>query len=269
MTTLAWYKKRKPNATTEDLLKMYTGKKDITAYKASFDTYLKNINANSADNKEYSWFDNLLGKASVLSNKAAENSKQINSSMISYIRDKSPLPENVNALFTDLMGGKKDITEKSLSSSTIKELSKIIKKNVSEGKTTISYDDYGTSEDKNSDVGKGNVSNDKKRIEKDDNLLAKAAKKAYNTSTDVIKMTTDEKYILKTLLGQASIKKIDGDTYEIQDTYDFNDKGSSFGLIDDLKKRGYSPYAIVRALGRNYGSASNQGSKVKIRIKID
>jgi hypothetical protein len=105
MATLSWYKKRNPNATTEDLLKMYTGKKDITAYKASFDSYLKNINTNAADNKEYSWFDDLLGKASVLSNKASESSKQINSSMISYIRDKSPLPENVTALFSDLMGG--------------------------------------------------------------------------------------------------------------------------------------------------------------------
>jgi hypothetical protein len=163
--------------------------------------------------------------------------------MISYIRDKSPLPENVNALFSDLMGGKKDITEKSLSSSTLQSLAEVVKNNLSKGKTTISYDDYGTSKNKNDDVG--------------------------GSKSNVVKSFTDEKYVLKTLLGQASIKKIDGDTYEIQDTYDFNDKGSSFGLIDDLKKRGYSPYAIVRALGRNYGSQSGQGSKVKIRIKID
>lgn len=269
MATLAWYKKRNPNATTEDLLKMYTGKKDISKYQESFNSYQKNINNNPLDNKEYSWFDNLLGEASNAANKVTSGAKDVNSSIVSYLRDNSPLPENVNALFSDMMGGKKDITEKSLSSSTLDELSKIVKSNIANNKNIISYDDYGTSEDKNSDIGKGNVSNDKKRIEKNDNLLVKGAKKVYNTSTDVIKMTTDEKYILKTLLGQATIKKIDDNTYEIQDSYDFNDKGKSFDLIDDLKKRGYSPYAIVRALGRNYGSQSGQGSKVKIRIKIN
>lgn len=243
MATLAWYKKRNPNATTEDLLKMYTGKKDISKYQESFNSYQKNINNNPLDNKEYSWFDNLMGEASNATNKVTSGAKDVNSSIVSYLRDNSPLPENVNALFGDMMGGKKDITEKSLSTSTLDELSKIVKNNVNNGKLTLSYADYGTSKNKNDDVG---------------GAKSPSIKTAF----------TDEKYILKTLLGQASIKKIDDNTYEIQDSYDFNDKGKSFGLIDDLKKRGYSPYAIVRALGRNYGSENTQGSKVKIKVKI-
>jgi hypothetical protein len=243
MATLAWYKKRNPNATTEDLLKMYTGKKDISKYQESFNSYQKNINNNLLDNKEYSWFDNLMGEASNATNKVTSGAKDVNSSIVSYLRDNSPLPENVNALFGDMMGGKKDITEKSLSTSTLDELSKIVKNNVNNGKLTLSYADYGTSKNKNDDVG---------------GAKSPSIKTAF----------TDEKYILKTLLGQASIKKIDDNTYEIQDSYDFNDKGKSFGLIDDLKKRGYSPYAIVRALGRNYGSENTQGSKVKIKVKI-
>lgn len=243
MATLAWYKKRNPNATTEDLLKMYTGKKDISKYQESFNSYQKNINNNPLDNKKYSWFDNLMGEASNAANKVTSGTKDVNSSIVSYLRDNSPLPENVNALFGDMMGGKKDITEKSLSTSTLDELSKIVKNNVNNGKLTLSYADYGTSKNKNDDVG---------------GAKSPSIKTAF----------TDEKYILKTLLGQASIKKIDDNTYEIQDSYDFNDKGKSFGLIDDLKKRGYSPYAIVRALGRNYGSENTQGSKVKIKVKI-
>lgn len=243
MATLAWYKKRNPEATSQDLLRMYTGKKNITKYEESHKGYMKNINTNPLDNKEYSWFDTLLGKATTTSHKIDDKSKKINSDVVSFIRDNAPTPENANALFGDMMGGKKDITEKSLSPSTLQSLTELVKENLSKGKTDISYNDYGTSEDKNSDVGKGSVS--------------------------MTKMATDEKYILKTLLGQASIVKIDDNTYEIQDFYDFNDKGKSFGVIDDLKKRGYSPYAIVRALGRNYGSGDKMGSKVKIKVKIN
>ena len=82
-------------------------------------------------------------------------------------------------------------------------------------------------------------------------------------------MATDELYILKTMLGQADIVRVGENEYEIQDSYDFNDKGKSFGVIDDLKKRGYSPSAIMRALGRNMGSSGGQGSKVKIKIRLD
>ncbi len=268
MATLAWYKKRNPNATTEELLKMYTGKKNISKYQKSFEEYEKNINLNPLDNKEYSWFDNLLGEASSFANTSTKGAKKLNSEVVSYLRDKSPLPENTNALFADIMSGKKDITEQSLSPSTLVALRDIVKNNLTQGKTTISYSDYGTSADANADVG-GTASKNKGEVKKEDGVLSKVSNKVYGVVADAVKMTTDEKYILKTLLGQANIVKIDDNTYEIQDSFDFNDKGKSFGVIDDLKKRGYSPYAIVRALGRNYGSQDGQGSKVKIKIKIN
>jgi hypothetical protein len=242
IATLAWYKKRNPNATTEDLLKMYTGKKDITNYKKSFDEYQKNINNNSEDNKTYNWKQNLYGKLSNLSNNTYKTTKEINSFIVSTIRDYSPLPTQYNALISDVLQGKKQITEKTLSSSNIEKLKEIVKNNVNKNKFNIEYDDYGS----NSDIGQGTQS----KLE--------SIKKSF----------TDDAYILQTLLGQASIKKIDNDTYEIIDTYDFNDSGKSFGIFDDLRKRGISPYNIARSVGRNYGSIDKQGANVKIKIKL-
>lgn len=85
----------------------------------------------------------------------------------------------------------------------------------------------------------------------------------------LVKSFIDDSYMLKTLLGQASIKKIDENTYEVIDMFDFNDKGNSFGIFNDLKTKGISPYTIARSLGRNLGSAPNQGQLVKIRIILD
>lgn len=75
-------------------------------------------------------------------------------------------------------------------------------------------------------------------------------------------------YSLKTVLGQAGIIKVDHNTYDVVDTYDFNDQGKGFGLIGDIQQRGASPYTIARSLGRNYGSGDGRGGKVKVRIKL-
>lgn len=246
LATLAWYKKRNPNATTEDLLKMYTGKKDITKYKESFDNYQKNINSDPNDNLEYSWIDKLYGKLSNVFNKTYSTHKELNSMIVGTIRDYSPLPVQYNALIADVLQGKTTISEKSLSSSNMDQLKELVKTNVAKGKYTLEYDDYQTAEDKNSDVG-----GSEKGIE--------SLKKSF----------MNDAYILKTLLGQATIVKIDDNTYDVIDSFDFNDKGKSFGIFDDLKKRGISPYSIARSVGRNLGSSNNQGQKVKIRIKLN
>ena len=246
LATLAWYKKRNPNATTEDLLKMYTGKKDITKYKESFDNYQKNINSDPNDNLEYSWIDKLYGKLSNVFNKTYSTHKELNSMIVGTIRDHSPLPVQYNALIADVLQGKTTISEKSLSSSNMDQLKELVKTNVAKGKYTLEYDDYQTAEDKNSDVG-----GSEKGIE--------SLKKSF----------MNDAYILKTLLGQATIVKIDDNTYDVIDSFDFNDKGKSFGIFDDLKKRGISPYSIARSVGRNLGSSNNQGQKVKIRIKLN
>ena len=243
MATLAWLNKRFPNITEEELLKKYTGKKDISSYKEVYDSYLKNIDNNPNNNMDYSWFDEALGKISHVANQLNNSGKKLNSMIVSKLRDSIPVPENASALFSDLLGAKEPITEKTLRKNTLDKLTNIVRNNIKKGKFTLEYNDYGTSSDKNSDVGAGK-------------------------SPSISKMMNDEAYILKTLLGQATIKELGNNEYEIVDTYDFNDKGKSFGFIDDLKKRGYSPYAIVRSLGRNYGSQPNQGSQVRIKIKL-
>jgi len=246
MATLAWYKKRNPNATTDDLLKMYTGKKDITEYRKSFDNYLKNINSNSNDNLEYSMKDKMYGELSNIFNKTYSTAKELRSNIVGVLRDFSPLPAQYDALIADVLQGKTTITEKSLSSSNIQQLKEIVKTNVSKDKYFLEYDDYQTAENKNSDVDGSEK-------------ILKAIKKSF----------LDDAYILKTLLGQATIVKIDDNTYDIIDSFDFNDKGNSFGIFDDLKKRGIHPYNIARSVGRNLGSSDGQGQQVKIRIKLD
>lgn len=246
MATLAWYKKRNPNATTDDLLKMYTGKKNITKYKESFDNYLKNINSNSDDNLEYSRKDKMYGELSNVFNKTYSTTKELRSNIVGVLRDFSPLPAQYDALIADVLQGKTTITEKSLSSSNIQQLKEIVRANVSKNKFKLEYDDYQTSEDKNDDVGGGG-----------------------ETMKSIVKSFTNDAYILKTLLGQAAIVKVDDNTYDVIDSFDFNDKGKSFGLFDDLKKRGLSPYSIARSVGRNMGSYNKQGQQVKIRIKLD
>ena len=243
LATLAWFKKRNPNATTEDLLKMYTGKKDITNYRTSFDSYMKNINQNESDNKQFTPSQQFWGEVSHIANQTNTTIKDVKSHIVSKLRDTLPIPENASALFSDLLGGKEKITERSLAPSTQKQLSEIVRRNVERNKFTLEYADYRTSAGKNDDVGGSQSSN-------------------------LMKMATDEAYILKTLLGQASIVKIGDNQYEIRDTYDFNDSGRSFGIVDDLKKRGYSPYAMMRALGRNLGSMDGQGSQVQIKVKL-
>jgi len=243
MANLAWFTKRFPNITEDEIIKKYTGKKDITEYKKVYSDYLKNIDNIPENNMDYSWLDEALGKASHVANIINNSSKKLNSKVISTLRDAAPVPENVSALFADLLGAKEPITEKSLRSATINKLTEIVRNNIRNGKFVLEYNDYGTSSNKNEDVGGGK-------------------------SPSISKMMKDEAYILKTMLGQAQIVQVGDNEYEVRDSYDFNDKGKSFGFIDDLKKRGYSPYAIVRSLGRNYGSQDKQGSQVKIRLKI-
>jgi hypothetical protein len=246
MATLAWFKKRFPNSTTDDLLKLYTGKKDITGYRKSFDKYQKNINSNSNDNLEYSMKDKMYGKLSNIFNKTYSTTKELRSNIVGVLRDFSPLPAQYDALIADVLQGKTTITEKSLSSSNIQQLKEIVKTNISKDKFSLEYDDYQTAENKNSDVDGSEG-------------IIKSITKSF----------TDDAYILKTLLGQATIVKIDDNTYDVVDSFDFNDKGKSFGIFDDLKKRGLSPYAIARSVGRNLGSSDRQGQQVRIRIKLD
>jgi hypothetical protein len=243
LANLAWYIKRNPNITDEQILSKYTGKSNLSKYKEIVESYNKNINGKQGDNKEYTTMQNILGKLSHTSNKIEDFNKKVNSEITSTIRDIIPLPINIKALAGSVVGAKKTITENTLSSSEYNALKEIVKNNISAGLNTIQYSDYGTSKNKNDDVGGEN-------------------------SPSVIKGLFNDNYKLKTFLGQAGIKKINDNEYEVVDTYDFNDKGKSFGIKDDIKKRGANPYNIFRAIGRNYGESNGQGTPVKIKIKL-
>lgn len=251
LATLAWYKKRFPNATQDDLLRMYTGKKNITKYKQSFESYLKNINNNKNDNLEYSWDKDLYGKLSNIANKTNSNLKDVRSIIASTIRDYSPLPITANAIISDMIGGKEDITEKSLSNHTLDALKKIVKNNISNGKYILDYNSYFP------------------ELSRQDRLGMSGGGSSKLSNIEKLKKMMSPEGLLQNFLGQANITNLGNGEYLITDSYDFNDKGKSFGVLDDIKKRGLDPYTIMRSLGRNYGSVDGQGAKVKIRIKIN
>lgn len=245
VATLSQHIKRNPNITDEQLLSRYSGRKaeGLKVYKSEVDKYQKNMNDKSDDNVSRSGMEDFYAWASDLANKGNAGMKNFKNEVLAKVRDASPLADNIDQMAYDLLAGDKDFTEKSLNESTYQALKEIVKNNLAKGKTNIEYGDYQTSKNKNSDVGAGGVS--------------------------VSKIVGDDRYALKTLLGQATIIDKGNGIVEVVDQYNFNDKGKSFGVVDDLIKRGAGPYQIARALSRNYGSREGQGSKVKIRINLN
>ena len=250
MATLNWYKKRYPNITTDGLLKMYTGKKDLKEYKKRFNQNLKNINKDSSDNTEYTWLEKLYGNISNMANISYEALDDIKSFVGSKVRDNSPFPATLNAILADMAGVKGDITEKSLSFITKNELEKIVERQVKDGKMYLDYNSYFP------------------ELSREDRLAVSGAGSSA-TKTDKITRLLSPEGLLQNFLGQATIVDLGKGEYEVQDTYDFNDEGTSFGVMDDLEKRGPHPYNLFRSLGRNYGSSDGQGAKVRIKVKLD
>jgi hypothetical protein len=243
MSTLSWYKKRFPNATDAELLKKFTGKKNITAYKKNIDSYLANIDGNPNNNKSVSTKNKVYGKAAGVANDFNNFLKETKGNVAGVIRDALPISLNKKQFIADLFDSKAPITKNTLSNSEYNKLQEIVKSNIENNKKTISYGDYKTSKNANDDV----------------NGAANLSKFFFNPS-----------YSLKTTIGQASIKNTkDKEEYNVIDTFDYNDKGESFGILDDLSKRGFSPYNIMRAVGRNLGSQDGQGAEVNIPININ
>jgi len=245
IATLSQHIKKNPNITDEQLLSKYTGKKGdgLKVYKNEVDRYQRNMNDKSSDNVSRSGMEDFYAWASDLANKGNAGMKKFKNEVLAKVRDASPLSDNVDQMVYDLLAGDEDFTEKSLNQSTYAALKEVVKNNLAKGKTNIEYGDYNTSKNKNSDVGAGGVS--------------------------MTKILGDDKYALKTLLGQATIIDKGNGIVEVVDQYNFNDKGKSFGVVDDLIKRGVGPYQIARALSRNYGAREGQGSKVRIRINLN
>lgn len=250
MANLSWLKKRFPNATNEELIKRYTGKKNITNYKKSINKAQKNIDQNSKNNLNYTKEEEIYGNLSHFANKINSGLKNASSETIGLLRDLSPAPITINALVGDILGSKKEITEKSLSPITLNKLKEIVKAQVEKGKYNLDYNSYFP------------------ELSREERLALSGGDKSKIKFFDKISKSLSPEGLLQNFLGQAKIVDLGNGEYEIIDTYDFNDKGKSFGVIDDTKKRGLSSYSLPRAIGRNYGSQDNYGAPVKIKIKL-
>ena len=175
----------------------------------------------------------------------------------------STLPINISALINDVTGIRAPISASSLTDEELKVFQKIAKTNLTKGKSTISYADYGTHLN-------------------EDGTLKEAAKK-YSEETgnrpeyfdvgpnsrsyiDKAKGELNSAYMAKTLVAQANIIKTPQNDTLIVDDYNFNNanKGGVEGYIKDLAANP-SLYNIARAAGKNFGSGSGEGAKTIIK----
>ena len=136
-------------------------------------------------------------------------------------------PINATQFVTDILGGEGGITEKSLSREDIDALYNIITdRNLS---NKISYNDYNTQ-------GASHI--------KDSDIATKLSN-PYDR--------------MKTLLGQASVKEVEGG-YLITDQFNYN-------YFDEDKATGAGTYNYLRHnVAEKFGSREGEGSKVKIFI---
>jgi hypothetical protein len=246
MAILSKVIKANPNATDEDILKAYTGKKSVSGYKQKVDNYKNNLDTFKYNDVQPGTMDKAYGILSNMFNTKDKVLREVKSSIVEQVvKNTKILPINIRALAASTTGANFEITEKFLSSSAKDRLKQIVKNNVKMGKFGIEYGDYGA--DKFSDVG----ANTKL------------------TQTEQIKQAlTDEGSMLKQFLGQATIVDKGNGIYEVVDSYDFNNAGESFGVMDDLSKK-RSLYAAVRSIGTNYGAGDGRGNKVKITIDLN
>ena len=160
----------------------------------------------------------------------------------------SIIPLNIRAFLGDIFGQSGEINENSLSKAERAELVNAVKRAEDSGKNALEYADYGTQEEgksQYSDVGGG------------------------GGATDFFGKLSDPAYSLKTTLGQARIEKDAKGNTIVVDQYNFNDSDGDFsvlGLIKGIKNAGLSPYAQIRNIARELGSAEGEGSQVKINL---
>jgi hypothetical protein len=251
IANLAWIKKRFPNASDDEILAKYTGGKKLNPeYKKRYDSYIKNVDGDDNNNREHSLTERVLSGITNASDKVDALKKDVRSKIISKIRDIVPGPIALKAMLSDILGGKEDITNKTLSKSENAAMKNVAKRVIDSGKSATEYTSYFP------------------ELSREEALAVSGGNSKKGGSSGLKRMLSPEGQLQNTL-GQSSVKKDSEGNIRVKDTYDFNDKGSSFGVIDDLKKRGVSVYNIARAIGRNYGSADGQGAKVDLRYKDD
>jgi len=156
------------------------------------------------------------------------------------------IPPNIRQVGYDIFGGTGDFTEKDLSPAYIDELKGIANKALTQGKSTISYEDY--------DQG--------------------------TIGQSLIKNLFSKNYNLKTLIGGGKIIIDENGEMIITDKFDFNDaqdinsledvKNMFSGIISAWKgeddKYAGGAYSAIREAMKWLGSAPGEGSDLKINL---
>tara|TARA_R110000787_G_scaffold127803_2_gene239256 strand:+ start:158 stop:682 length:525 start_codon:yes stop_codon:yes gene_type:complete len=156
------------------------------------------------------------------------------------------IPPNIRQFTYDLFGGDGDFTEKDLSAPYKEELKGIAEHSLSEGKNTISYEDYNQGTMENS-------------------LFTNLLSKNYN---------------LKTLIGSGKVTLNENGEIIVTDKFDFNDakdinsladvKEMMSGIVSAFKGEGdYGSgglYSVLREVGTWLGSNPGQGSDIEINL---
>jgi len=161
---------------------------------------------------------------------------------------KKIVPTNVRMLAYDLTGGKDSLTEKDLREEEKLALIEAAQKAKNKGESSIAYADYGTQEKGKSqyaDVGGG------------------------GGALDFFSKLNNPEYSMKTTIGQATIEEDKEGNTIIVDQYNFNnaDEEISFSrFLSGVRNAGFSPYAQVRNIAREFGSSEGEGSEVRINL---
>lgn len=158
------------------------------------------------------------------------------------------IPPNVRQFTYDAFGGKEDFTEEKLSPAYEKELKGIAEKALSEGKDTISYEDYEL----------GTI---------DKPLILNLLSKNYN---------------LKTLIGAGKVEVNEDGEIIVTDKFDFNN-AKDINSLEDVKNAaieikdaffskgkdvqgGGGLYSALRAAAKYVGSKPGEGSDITINL---
>jgi hypothetical protein len=158
---------------------------------------------------------------------------------------KNIVPPNIRMFVADLFGSKEKFTEKDLTESDRNLLKEIASGGVDKG--FITYDDYGVN----------------------------------SINRSLFRNIVDDRYNLKTLLGNAKVEINDQGELVVKDTFDFNDK-KDIKSLEDLKfaltnmkdaflgKEGFAGtgglYSLIREGARYVGSGPGEGAPVEINL---
>ena len=226
------------------IAKMYNGGgAKFAGYLSNLDKYATAIDGEEGY-PEYGIKDKAIEKLNQIIDANKAEKKARSEGLATTLAKSLPLPLNIKAFANDLFGNRKITIDNAwLREGEEDALRDVIERALARGSSNIEYKDYATSENANDDVGA-----------KGGGML------------DFLKRMAAPSYSLKTTIGQGRISQ-DDDYYYVDDTFDYNDAGKSFGLLHDMNVRGWSPYNFLRSIGRNYGSPDGVGAKVHFRIK--